>query len=429
MGLRLFLLFLFFSSTVFPSSHRTVIKAGKMLDPSSGEISEHRVLLIEDGRISTVGTGEKIPEDAEIIDLSPFTVMPGLIDAHTHICARIRLPSDQLGIEFLDQVLLDPDGYRAIQGAVRARELLQAGFTTIREAGNSGKYADVDVQRAIQEGLISGPTILAAGRIIAPFGGQFRVKADKRFLMNSEYFFADSQEEMTKAVRENIFYGAEVIKIVVDSKRYHYSAEDVAWIVGEAKRAGLKVMAHCQTAEGLTSAVQGGVASIEHGWTIPKDMIVRMKQKGIFLVSTDFPVKILREYGSDEANARRFHQKLIDRLKEVYQGGVKIAFGSDLMIHREKETRGSLALTYIDSFVEAGIPEREIVKIMTSHPAQLLGIEKTRGSLAPGMYGDLIATKENPIENIHTLKEIQFVMKEGVVVKNLRPDPFTTQNR
>jgi len=346
------------------------------------------------------------------------TVMPGLIDAHTHICANISKFADMLGIDFLDLVLLNPDGYRAIQGAEHAKQMLNAGFTTIREAGNSGKYVDVDIKRAINEGLIAGPTIVTAGRIIAPFGGQFRTKADKQFIVNNEYFFADTHDELKKAIRENAFYGVDVIKIVVDSKRYKYTADDIKFIVDEAKLAGLKVMAHCQTSDGVYSAVMGGVASVEHGWTIPDSVMILMKKKGIVLVSTDFPVKVLQTFGSTEENAKIFHAKLIRRLKRAHELGVTIAFGSDIMVDIDNETRGTVALSYIDSFVEAGIPANDILKIMTINAAQLLGIEKERGTIAKGMHCDLIATAENPLENVNSLKNILFVMKDGKVYKN-----------
>ncbi len=410
-----------FSSLIlgFTNAQPIAIKAGKVVDPSTGLVSYQQIILVEKGRIIAYGTNINIPKSAEIIDLSKSTVMPGLIDAHTHICANISRFADILGLDFLDLVLLNPDGYRAIQGTVNAKQMLDAGFTTIREAGNSGKYVDVDIKRAINEGLITGPTILAAGRIIAPFGGQFRTKADKQFLVNNEYFFADTQDELTRAIRENIYYGVDVIKIVVDSKRYKYSTDDIRFIVNEAKQAGLKVMAHCQTSAGVYSAVSGGVASVEHGWTIPDSIIVLMKQKNVVLVSTDFPIKVLRAYGSDEDKAMAFHNKLVERLKRVYEGGVKIAFGSDIMTDIDNETRGTAALSYIDSYVEAGIPAAEILKIMTINAAQLLGIEKERGTIAPGMYCDLIATDDNPLENILALKQVSFVMKNGIVYKKI----------
>jgi len=418
MILRTFLTILILLNLGLAQAQLIAIKAGKIIDPSSGTVSYNQIILVENSKIRELGANISIPKGAEIIDLSKSTVMPGLIDAHTHICATISKFADILGVDFLDLVLLNPDGYRAIQGAENAKQMLEAGFTTIREAGNSGNYVDVDVKRAINEGLIPGPTILAAGRIITPFGGQFRTKADKQFIVNNEYFFADTQDELKKAIRENIFYGVDVIKIVVDSKRYKYSTEDIKFIVNEAKMAGLKVMAHCQTLDGLYSAVLGGVASVEHGWTIPDSIITFMKQKEIVLVSTDFPTKVLQAFGSEEENAKAFHTKLIKRLKRVYEGGVKIAFGSDIMVDMNNETRGTLALSYIDSFVEAGIPSSDILKIMTINAAQLLGIEKVRGAIAQGMFCDLIATEDNPLENIMTLKKVSFVMKNGIVIKN-----------
>jgi imidazolonepropionase-like amidohydrolase len=415
---RIFLTFLLALTFGFANAQTIAIKAGKVVDPSTGTVSYNQIILVEKGKIKEIGADISVPQDAEIIDLSKSTVMPGLIDAHTHICATVSIFADKLGVDFLDLVLLNPDGYRAIQGAVHAKQMLEAGFTTIREAGNSGKYVDVDVKRAINEGLIPGPTILAAGRIIVPFGGQFRTKADKQFITNNEYFFADTHDEILKAIRENIFYGADVIKIVVDSKKYKYSPEDMAFIVDEARKSGLKVMAHCQTVDGVYSAVMGGVASVEHGWTIPDSIITLMKQKNIVLVSTDFPVKVLQAFGSKEENAKTAHNKMIERLKRVYEGGVTIAFGTDIMVDIENETRGSAAITYIDSFVEAGIPSADILKIMTTNAAKLLGIDKTRGLISKGMYCDLIATDESPLENIQTLKNVTFVMKNGVVYKN-----------
>jgi imidazolonepropionase-like amidohydrolase len=419
MTFRAFLTLLFLFFLGFANAQIVAIKAGRIIDPSTGKTHNNQIILVENSKIKEFGAKVIIPKGSEIIDLSKSTVMPGLIDAHTHICANISKFADYLGIDFLDLVLLNPDGYRAIQGAVHAKQMLDEGFTTIREAGNSGKYVDVDIKRAINEGLIVGPTILTAGRIITPFGGQFRTKADKQFLLNNEYFFADTYDELKKAIRENIFYGVDVIKIVVDPKPYIYSTEDVKFIVNEAKQAGLKVMAHCGTVDGIYSAVSGGVASVEHGWTIPDSIIALMRQKDVVLVSTDFPTRVLQAYGSEKEKAETFHKKLVKRLKTVYESGVKIAFGSDIMVDMYNETRGTVALSYIDSFVEAGIPEADILKIMTINAAQLLGIEKERGIIAQGMYCDLIATEDNPLENIQTLKKVSFVMKNGIVYKNI----------
>lgn len=417
MKFKIILIFLLSVVSVTAFAKLTAIKTGKLLNPANGLVSFNQIILIENKKIKEIGEDIIIPDDAEIIDLSNSTVMPGLFDTHTHICSTISIFADKLGVDYFDLVLLNPDGYRAIQGAVHAREMLEAGFTTIREAGNSGKYVDVDVKRAINEGLIAGPTIITAGRIIAPFGGQFRTKADKQFIFNNEYFIADTRDELKKAIRENVFYGSDVIKIVVDAKKYKYSTDDISFIVEEARKAGLKVMAHCQSVEGVYNAVLGGVASVEHGWSLPDSIITLMRNKNIYLVSTDFPVKVLMAFGTKEENAKTAHNKMIERLKRAYEGGVKIAFGSDIMVDIENESRGEVAVSYIESFIEAGIPPADILKIITTNPAELLGVENLRGSLAPGMYCDLIATDENPLDNIRTLKNVTFVMKNGIIYK------------
>lgn len=156
------ILFTFFLGLA--NAQTVAIKAGKIIDPSTGKVYSNQIIIVENKKIKEVGPNVIIPKGIEIIDLSKSSVMPGLIDAHTHICSSISKYADYLGIDFLDLVLLNPDGYRAIQGAVYAKQMLEAGFTTTREAGNSGKYADVDIKRAINEGLIAGPTILTAGR-------------------------------------------------------------------------------------------------------------------------------------------------------------------------------------------------------------------------------------------------------------------------
>lgn len=410
---------LFLICPVIGQAQVVAIKAGKLVDPAAGTTSVSQVILIESGKIKAVGSGLHVPPGATVIDLSDSTVLPGLFDAHTHLCARVRIEADRLGVDYLDLVLLDPAGYRAIQGAVHAREMLDAGFTTVRDVGNAGKYVDVDLQRAINEGLVPGPTMLVAGRIIAPFGGQFRTRAEKQVLDNPEYFFADTDDELRKAIRENIYYGANLIKIVADGQKYSYSADDLKFIVREAGRAGLKVAVHCQTKACERNAAEAGVASIEHAWSLTDPEVPElMKKNNVVLVSTDFTEKVLREFGWDESNAKRIHAARVARLKRAYQAGVTIAFGTDIMVDMPGETRGTLAIGYINSFVEAGVPAGTILQIMTTNAARLLGVEKERGSIAPGMAADIIATRENPLDNIQTLKQVTFVMKNGRIHKH-----------
>ena len=190
----------------------------------------------------------------QVIDLSRSTVSPGLVDAHTHLCMVVQ-PERDAGNYYIT-TLLDPDAFRSIEGVVNAKTMLEAGFTSVRDVGNEGRYACVQVRRAIQRGLIPGPTMITAGRIIAPYGGQFHLQPDKPALAEPEYYFADTHDEMVKAVRENVHYGATVIKIVVDDQRYIYSTDDIAFIKDEAARAGMKLAAHAWTEPGAHNAAE-----------------------------------------------------------------------------------------------------------------------------------------------------------------------------
>ncbi len=395
----------------------TTIKAGKLIDPATATTLTNQIILVEGKKIKAVGANLSIPEGAIVIDLSKSTVMPGLFDAHTHLCSNMQYQWD--AGDYLVHSLNWRTGMRALIGAANARAMLDAGFTTVRDVGNAGDYADADLAKAIGWDMTPGPTMIVAGRIIAPFGGQFVKQVPKQVLDNPEYIFADSRDEMRKAIRENIYYGAKVIKIVIDgfSRGYMYSTEDIKFMVEEARNAGLKVAAHAVTKRGAHNAAEAGVASIEHGWTLDQEEFDLMKKNNVVLVSTDFTIKSLQAGGYSGDGARANHAKKVERLKRAYQAGVRIVFGTDVMAEMDNETRGTLAIGYIDSFVEAEVPNKDILRALTTYAASLLGIEKERGGLAPGMYADIIAVPENPLDNIQTLKQVSFVMKNGKVYK------------
>jgi imidazolonepropionase-like amidohydrolase len=218
---------------------------------------------------------------------------------------------------------------------------------------------------------------------------------------------------MRKAVRQNIAFGATVIKIVVDDQPYLYTVDDVRTIVREAAAGGLRVAAHCATDAGARIAAEGGVASVEHAYRATTPTLELMKSKGTFLVGTDFTKQAAHEMGMDE-----YHGWVVDRLKRAYAVGVPVAFGTDVVFDMPGETRGTLSIEFVTSFVEAGVTPAQVLQAMTVHAAKLLGMEKERGAIAPGYFADIIATPDNPLETIEAVRHVGFVMKNGQIVRN-----------
>ena len=401
--------------SVIGQSQVIAIKAGKLVDPESATVLANQIILIEGQTIISVFPDLKIPENATVIDLSRQTVLPGLFDAHTHLCMSTRRGRD--GGNYYYTTLIDTTAFRAIQGVAHARAMLEAGFTTVRDVGNAANYADTDLGRAIEEGLVPGPTIINAGRIIAPFGGQFKMQPEKPGLGNPEYFYADTRDELKKAIRENIHYGARVIKIVVDDQRYIYSVDDIRFVIEEAARAGLRVAAHCMTEAGARNAAEAGVASIEHGVAISNEALEIAKRNGVALVPTPFTEIDAREFKTPGANKSINEEWFIDPVKRAHKIGVTLVFGPDVIFTTREYSRGRLSIETIDHWVEAGIPPRVILQALTTNAARLLGVEKVRGAIRSGMKADIIATTNNPLDNIDTLKAVNFVMKDGKVFK------------
>lgn len=399
----------------------TAIRVGALVDPDAGTATADQIILVEDGEILAVGADLLVPRAARVLDLSDSVVMPGLMDAHTHLCAEVDAHWN-LGDYWIVALQRRP-GYRAILGAKHAREMLEAGFTTVRDLGNAGDFLDVDLEKAIRLGVVPGPLVLPAGRVIAPFGGHSDVPGDGAPPENPEYYFADGRDALREAIRENVYRGAKVIKLVVDGRRYRYSADDIRFAVEEAGRAGLKVAAHVQTASGARAAIEAGVASIEHGWDLTDDDLALARGKGVVLVGTDFTISELLAQGVDEQRALTLHAERVERLRRAYAAGVTVVFGTDVMMRVPGETRGRTAIDYVDSFVEAGVPPDAILRAMTVDAAELLGIGAERGRLEPGMAADLVAMPRNPLEDIDALKEIGFVMRDGVVYRDERAVP------
>jgi len=415
----IFVIFLFLVLAVDPLLAKvTAIRAGSLVDPATGAIAKNQIVLVKDGKIAEVGATVAIPADAEVIDLSGAWVMPGLMDAHTHL--TFNLESLEHGLAPI--YLKESTALRALRGLRNAQEVLQAGFTTVRDVGNDANYAAVDIRDGIKKGWFSGPTILTSGKIITPFGGQsWGIPPEQGRFWLYEYIDADNADEIRKAVRQNIYYRVDVIKLVTDNSAFFYSLEEIRAAVAEAHAAGLPVSVHVMGGEAARNVILGGADSIEHGNALTDELLALMKSKGTWLVSTDFPEAHIAAMDPQEAifgaPAKDVAAGIIDRLKRARKAGVKLAFGTDTVIQLPGKNRADMMLDYLASWEAAGIAPVEILRAMTIDAARFLRIDKVRGQIAPGLAADIIATAANPLENIQALRGVKFVMKDGKVVR------------
>jgi imidazolonepropionase-like amidohydrolase len=393
------------------------IRAGGVVDPAKGSVARNQVILVENGKIKAIGPDVTIPAGTMTIDLSKEWVTPGLMDAHVHL----TLTELTGNAPFESFYLKESSTFRGLRGLRNAQDLLRAGFTTLREVGNDANYATEDIRRAIQAGMFDGPTILSSGKIIAPFGGQSTsIPPEQGPFWRYEYIDADTPEEVRKAVRQNIYYGVDVIKLVADNSPYHYSVEEIKAAVDESHHAGRAVAVHVYGGEAAQNVIDGGVDSVEHGFFLTDEQLQQMKQKGIFLVGTDLPraqLDVVGTSGGIFPPPEVLAPKIIDRLRRAYRIGVKMAFGTDTVIEMPNKTRADLMLDYLPVWREAGIPASEILKCMTTNAAELLRVNHQRGTLAPGMAADIIAMPANPLEEIESLRKVNFVMKDGKIIR------------
>src|SRR5262245_59803026 len=276
-----------------PAPETTAIRAGHLVDPARGSVADDQVILVKDGKITAVGPRLPIPSDASVIDLSGSWVLPGLMDAHTHLTLGGPPP---LVLEAV--YVKEGSAFRALRGLRNAQLVLEKGFTTVRDVGNDANYAVADLKRVIEQGWFAGPTIITSGKIIAPFGGQLQKTSPEQGLYwQYEYIDADSPDEVRKAVRRNVFYGAGVIKLVADNSPYHYSVEEIRAAVTEAHSAGLAVAVHVFGGEAARNVILGGADSLEHGFELSDELLQLMKEKGTVLVGTDAPYEQLAAMG------------------------------------------------------------------------------------------------------------------------------------
>lgn len=413
------ILFLFLAFAAPVHAQDAVIRAGTVIYSADGSTATDQKITVSNGRIAAIESWSGAMDDA-VIDLADRYVMTGLFDAHTHMALVVDQRVD--GGNYYVTGILNPTPYRAVQAVANARNMLESGFTVIRDIGNNGNYADVALKKGIDEGIVPGPHIEVSGRIIAPFGAQFHLQPEKPGLGNPEYFFADGPDEIRKAVRENLHFGSTFIKLVIDDQRYIYSVEEIRTAVREAELAGTYVAAHCWTEQGARNAIAGGVRSIEHGIDMPDDVLKMAKDAGVYLVGTEFTTEGLSQslIGNDLSVFEAEHAQFVDRLTRAYAQGVKIVYGSDAVFLDLEMGRGHVSLDVLNSWREAGVSNADQLKAMTSTAAELMGMSRDRGELAVGLMADIIAMPSNPLDDTHALYDIDFVMKDGRVFRHPR---------
>jgi imidazolonepropionase-like amidohydrolase len=391
----------------------TAIRAGRLLDPEAGRILTNQIILIEGTRIRDVGPNVAIPSGAQVIDLSKMTVMPGLVEAHNHLALTYK-PVPENNVYYFTYVQ-ESTALRAIQAASNGIQMLASGFTIVRDMGNNGNYADTALRQAIEQGWIPGPTIINSGIIIGGMGGQFfptPEMAKDHNIVYPEYLDADTPDEIVKAVRQNVLFGAKVIKICVDCKPYGYTADEIRLFIREAAKSGMKVEGHVQTLNGARNAIEAGIWSIAHSRALTDEMHKLMAQKGVWRAGTETPMGLAGHPVSAEA-----YKQTVTGLRNAYENKVPLTFSTDADYWVEGKTRGELCLEFLKPWQDAGIPNADILRAMTINGYKVSETEKTRGPIKPGFFADLIALPGDPLADIDALKNVQFVMKDGQVFK------------
>jgi imidazolonepropionase-like amidohydrolase len=397
----------------------TAVRAGRLIDPETGAVATNQIIVVEGERIRAVGSNVAIPAGVEVIDLSKLTVLPGLVDAHTHEAITYKEVPES-NIYYLTFVM-DSTPLRAIQAASNAMQLLASGFTVIRDVGNNAMYADTALRAAIEQGWMPGPTIIPSGLIIATTGGQFTPTPEMyklHGLVYPEYLEANTPDEIVKAVRENLLFGARTIKICVDCKSWGYSVDDMKLFIAEAAKGGAKVDGHVQTRDGGQRAIDAGIYVISHGQQLTPEQHTQMAKKGMFLASTDTPFTAYR--GSAEGQQRAAAQ-----LRSAWEKGVNITFSTDMDYWNERMkkpngewmSRGDLTINFLLTWKAAGIPPKDVLKAITINGYKAADVYNERGPIKAGNYADFIAVPGNPLEEIDALRTVSFVMKNGAVFK------------
>lgn len=388
------------------------------------------MILIEGDKIKSVGSNLPIPAGTRIIDLGNSTLLPGLIDSHTHLLAAMDGTKPAQEDEMLRIVATQSVAERALLGAKLANEVLLSGITTVRDLGNSGVNGDVALRDAIQRGWLPGPAMIVSTRALAAQGGQFgHLTREAQPIIDQEYTTIHGPESARQAVRQALYDGAGCIKVIVNGSPANVTLDELKAIVDEAHANHIKVAAHAIGDGPTRNAVEAGVDSIEHGYIIPDDVLKTMATKHIYLVPTDGTLDTFlsisignrqvsaEEHGMLEKQFGGYAKAEQDRLKRAVTYGVPIAAGSDMYFTLPKMDRGQASLLVYDAYAASGMTPIQIIQAATSNAADLLGIGAMVGTLEPGKLADIIAVPGDATESGSALQHAVFVMHLGNVVK------------
>jgi imidazolonepropionase-like amidohydrolase len=400
------------------------IRAARLIDGRGGAPVSPAVVLIAGDRIRAAGSGVAIPSGARVIDLGPATLLPGLIDLHTHLTST--------GVHWEDELVKTTPGQAALHGAQNARITLLAGFTTCRDMGPTWPYTDVDLRKAIDEGVVPGPRLMVAGNYVSATGGagdarQFSIYVDVPIVQN----LADGPDAIRHVVRTNLKQGADFIKILATGAilskgtppgAQQYSEEEIHVAVEEAARWGRFVAAHAHGTDGIKAAIRAGVRTIDHGSMMDDEAVALMKAHHTYFVPTLYTSEAIKETASVPESEKERSKAMTERKDRSFQlvlrSGIPIGFGTDAAVvphgqnAREFAYRVRLGQSPMDAIVSA-----------TKTAAEIMQWSDRVGTVEPGKLADLIAVSGDPLRDITELERVTWVMKGGVVYKGQRATP------
>jgi imidazolonepropionase-like amidohydrolase len=405
------------------------IRAGRLVDVRNSRVLEHQVVLVRGARIEAVGPGLAIPAGAQVIDLSNATLLPGLIDCHTHLVGDARDLDPLADVRKTAAQV----AYEAIPNA---RRTLEAGFTTVRDVGTFRAFVDLALRDAIARGDVLGPRIFGAGAYITitAGGGALNGLAPDILLPRDLRFgVADGADQVRQRVREIAGYGADLIKVLAtgaflthrsDPGAEELTPEELVAAVSEASKRGLRVAAHAHGAQGIKNAVRAGVASVEHGTFLDEEGIRLMKEHGTYLVADIYDDDFIsgeearrggmpKDFLEKERDAGRIQR---ENFRRAVRAGVRIAFGTDAGVYPHGDNARQFAYQ-----VKFGQTPMEAIRSATVVAAELIGKPQEFGSIDPGKAADLVAVDGDPLADITVLERVRFVMKEGRVVRSALP--------